>query len=83
MNWQELDFPTRAGFIAAVVAVVSLIIPPIFLVSAIVAIGFSAVGWQRSRQRGQANPVAMYVVFASVALIALVVVGNVIYASAN
>ncbi len=83
MNWQELDFPTRAGFIAAVVAVVSLIVPPIFLVSTVVAVGFSGVGWQRSRQRGQANPVAKYVVLASAALIVLIVAGNLIYRTAN
>ena len=83
MNWQELDFPTRAGFIAGVMAVIGLIVPPLSIASAVVAIGFSGVGWQRSRTQGQANPVAKYVLLVSTALIVLVVVGNAIYSSSS
>ena len=83
MNWQALDFPTRAGFIAGVIAVLALIVPPLSIASAIVAVGFSGIGWQRSHQLEQPNPVAKVVVLVCVALIVLVVVGNVIYSLAS
>ncbi len=83
MNWQELDFPTRAGFIAGVMALIGLIVPPLAMASAVIAIGFSGVGWQRSRQRDDANPVARSVLLASALLIVLVVVGNAVYAAAG
>ena len=83
MNWQQLDFPTRAGFIAAVMALIGLIVPPLSITAAVVAIGFSGVGWQRSRKRGEANPVAKLVLLASAALIVLVVVGSAISAAGS
>lgn len=81
VNWPLLDFPTRAGFIAGVMALIGLIVPPLAIASAVVAIGFSGIGWQRSRKRGQVNLVAKSVLLASAALIVLVVVGNAIYAA--
>jgi len=81
MNWKELDVATRAGFIAGVVALVLLIVPPIALASALIAMGFSVVGWKRSHDSGDANPVAKWVVIASAALIVLVVAGSAIYAT--
>lgn len=83
MQWQQLDQPTRTGFVAAVVGVVAVIIPPFSLASAVVAVIFSAVGWRRSHQRGEANPVARYSLLGSVALIVVVVVGSAIYAAAS
>jgi hypothetical protein len=82
MDWQQLDFPTRAGFIAAIMAVIGLIVPPIAITSAIVAVVFSGVGWRRSRRRGQANPVAKGCFLATTAIIVLVVVGSAIYSAA-
>ena len=83
MNWQELDFPTRAGFIAGVMALIGLIVPPLAMASAVIAVGFSSVGWQRSQQRDEANRVARSILLASALLIVLVVVGNAIYAAAG
>lgn len=83
MNWQQLDFPTRAGFIAGVMALIGLIVPPLSMAGAVVAIAFSGIGWQRSRKRGEANPVAKSVLLASAALIVLVVVGSAIYAAGS
>lgn len=83
MNWQELDFPSRAGFVAGVAAVIMLIVPPLFMLCAVVAIGFSGIGWRRSRQRGSANPVARFVLLANTVLIVLVVIGSAIYAAGS
>lgn len=83
MDWQQLDVPTRVGFVATVMAVIGLIVPPIGVASAIVAIVFSGVGWRRARERGQTNPIALRCLIGSAALIVLVVVGNAIYSAAN
>ena len=83
MDWAQLDIPTRAGFLAAVMAVMSLLIPPISVASALVAIAFSAVGWARSRSRGEVNRVARLVVLAGVVFIGLIVAGNAIYSANN
>ena len=64
-------------------AVIGLIVPPLAMASAVVAMGFSGVGWRRSRQRDQANPVTRSVLLASARLIVLVVVGNAVYAAAG
>src|SRR5687767_7919889 len=39
--WKQLDFPTRAGLVATVMAVLGALIPPISVISALVAIAFS------------------------------------------
>lgn len=83
MDWAQLDVPTRAGFVAAVMAVLSLIIPPISLASAVVAVAFSAIGWQRSRRKGERNRMARLVVLGGLSFIALLVIGNVIYSAGN
>lgn len=64
-------------------AVVSLVVPPISLASALVAIAFSGVGWQRARHRGEANPVAKFCLAGCVALVGLVIMGNAIYSAAD
>ena len=81
MNWRELDFATRAGVVAAAMAVLGLVIPPLGLSSALVAIAFSSVGWRRSHRRGQPNPVALFCIAGCVALVIMVVGGSALYAA--
>ena len=83
MDWKRLDVPTRAGFVASVMAVLGVIVPPISLASALVAIAFSGIGWQRARRRGEANSVAKFCFAGCVVLVILVIVGNAIYSAAN
>ena len=80
MNWAELDTPTRVGFVATVMAVLGILFPPVGPAFALVAIVFSAIGWQRSRSRGETNRVAQVCTLGCAALLTLVVVGSVIYA---
>lgn len=82
MDWSHLDFPTRAAVVAAIMALLSLVVPPISVASALVSVGFSAFAWQRSLSRGEANRAARLVFIGGLALIALIVAGNAIY-SAN
>ena len=66
--------------IATAVAVFGIVIPPIGLASALVAIGFSAVAWRRARRRGDTNTVARACLLGCVTLIVVVVGGSAIYA---
>jgi ABC-type transport system involved in cytochrome c biogenesis permease subunit len=83
MDWKQLDFPTRAGFVATVMAVLGVLIPPISVTSAVVAIAFSGTALLRARRRQQSNPVAKFCLLVSVAFVALVVVGSAIYSARN
>ena len=83
MNWAQLDFPTRAGFVATTMAVLAVLVPPVSVASACVAIAYSAVGWQRSHRRGEANRVARLCTIGCTALVGLVVVGSAVYGAAN
>jgi hypothetical protein len=83
MNWRQLDLATRAGFIAGVMALIGSTVPPFSMASAVVSIGFSGVGWRRSRKRDEANPVAKSVLLASTALVVLVGIGNAISAAGS
>jgi hypothetical protein len=80
VDWNRLDFATRAGVVASVMALLGMIIPPLGIASALVAIAFSAVGWRRAHSRGNANPVARFCLLGCLALIVLVIGGNAIYA---
>ena len=68
---------------AGVVAVVGVLVPPISLASALVAIVFSGIGWRRARRRGEANPVAKFCLAACVALVVVIIVGSAIYSAAS
>jgi len=81
--WKQLDLPTRVGFVASVVAAVGILIPPLSLLSAVVAIVCSGIGWQRAHRRQESNPVAKFCFVGCVALVVLVVVGSAIYSAAN
>ncbi len=64
-------------------AVLGVIVPPISLASAVVAIAFSGIGWQRARHRGEANPVAKFCFAGCLALVVVIIVGSAIYSAAN
>jgi uncharacterized membrane protein YidH (DUF202 family) len=81
MDWKQLDFPTRAGFVATVMAVLGVLIPPISVSSALVAIAFSATAVQRAHRRRQSNPVAKICLSVSAGLVALIVIGSAIYSA--
>ena len=83
VEWRQLDFPTRAGFVASVMAVLGVLIPPISLASAVVAIAFSGTAVWRARKVGARNRVALACLAASAGLLVLVVVGSAIYAVGN
>jgi hypothetical protein len=83
VNWAQLDFPTRAGFIATIMAILGVLVPPTGLASACVAIAFSGVGWQRSRRRGESNRVARRCAIGCTALVVFVVIGSAVYGAAN
>jgi NO-binding membrane sensor protein with MHYT domain len=83
VDWKQLDFPTRAGLVATVMAVLGALIPPVSVMSALVAIAFSGTALWRARRRGQSNRVARLCLVVSVVLVAVVVIGSAIYSSAN
>ena len=84
MDWkQQLDFPTRAGLVATVMAILGALIPPISVTSAFVAIALSGTAVERARRRRQSNPVARLCLLVSVALVVLIVVGSAIYGARN
>jgi hypothetical protein len=66
-----------------VIAVLGVLIPPISVMSALVAIAFSGAAWQRGRRRGESNPVARFCLLGCVALVALVIVGSALYNAGN
>ena len=81
MAWRQLDVPTRVGAVATVMALAGVVIPPIGVTSAVVAIGFSATAVLRARRRNESNRVALICLIVSIAVIVLVVIGNAIYAA--
>ncbi|MGZ8748431.1 MAG: hypothetical protein ACXWZ2_15835 [Mycobacterium sp.] len=83
VNWTQLDFPTRAGFIATIMAILGVLVPPASVASACVAIAFSGFGWQRSRRRGESNRVARLCAIGCTALVVLIIVGSAVYGAAN
>ena len=83
MNWQDFDVPTRVAVIATGTAVVALIVPPLFVLSALVAIGFSIVSWRRANARGDSTLAPKVLLLFNMALIALVMAGTIIYAIAD
>jgi uncharacterized membrane protein len=83
MDWKQLDFPTRAGLVAVVVAILGVLIPPISVLSALVAVAFSATALRRAHRRRQSNPVARLCLVVSVAVVALIILGSAIYSTGN
>ncbi len=81
MDWRQLDFPTRAGFIATVMAVLGVLIPPISVASAFVSIVFSGTAVARAHRRHERNRVALICLAVAVGLIVLILVGSAIYAA--
>jgi hypothetical protein len=89
MAWRQLDVPTRVAVVATVLAVPGVVVPPVGVACAIVAATFAAVGVARVR-RSHGRPseasseqrlVALICLGVSLALIVLLVAGNVFYAS--
>jgi hypothetical protein len=80
MDFKQWDFPTRAGFVASVMAILGVFIPPIGVASAMVAVAFSGTAWLQARRAGESNPVARLCCIGCAALIAVVIIGNAIYA---
>ena len=83
VDWRQLDFPTRAGFVAVVIAVLGVLVPPISVTIAVVAIAFSGTAVSRAHRRRERNRVALLCLAVSVGLIILIVVGSAIYAAGN
>jgi hypothetical protein len=83
VDFKQLDFPTRAGLVASVTAILGVLIPPISVASALVAIAFSGTAWWRAHQRGEANPVARLCLLGCVALVTLIIVGSALYNAAS
>jgi hypothetical protein len=78
---RRLDFPTRAGVVATVMAVLGVLIPPIGVASALAAIAFAGTAVSRARRRRERNGVALLCLAVSAGLIVLIVVGNAIYSA--
>jgi hypothetical protein len=81
MEWKQLDLLTRAGFVATVMAVLGVLVPPVSLASALVAIVCSGVAVVRARRSATENRVAVWCLRVSIALVVLVAVGSAIYAA--
>lgn len=64
-------------------AVVSLLVPPISVASALVGVVSSGIGWRRARRRNESNRVAKFCLLGCTAFVILVVVGSAIYAASN
>jgi hypothetical protein len=61
-------------------AILGAFIPPIGVASAVVAVAFSGTAWLRARRAGESNPVARFCCVGCGALIAIILVGNAIFA---
>lgn len=83
MDWRRLDFPTRAGFVATVMAVLAVVIPPVSVVSSVVAIAYSKTAVGRARRAGSANRVAVACLAVSAGMLVLIVIGSAIYAAGS
>lgn len=83
VDLKQFDFPTRAGLVASVMAILGVLIPPISVTSALVAIAFSGTAWHRARRRGESNPVARFCLFGCGALVVFIIVGNALYGAGN
>lgn len=79
--WKQLDLLTRTAFVATVIAVLGVVVPPVSLAGAVVAIVCSGVAVVRSRRSGAANRMAQWCLAVSTGLVVLVVVGSAIYAA--
>lgn len=83
VDWKQLDFPTRAGLVATVMAVLGALIPPISVMSALVGTALSGTAVHRAHRRRQPNPVARLCLVVSVALVVMIIVGSAIYSGGN
>jgi len=83
VDFKQLDFPTRAGLVASVTAILGVLIPPIAVMSALVAIAFSGTAWWRAHRWAEPNPVARFCFLGCVALLVLIFVGSALYNAAN
>jgi hypothetical protein len=81
MLWHQRDLATRAGFVATVLAVLGVLIPPFAVASALVAVGFAGTAVIRARRRGETNRLGSLCLAVSGALIVVIVVGSAIYAA--
>ena len=79
MDWKQLDFPTRAGFVATVMGVLGALIPPLGVASALVAIAFSGTAALRARRRRRPNPVARLCLVVSIAVVLVILLGSAAY----
>ena len=83
MDWRQLDLPTKVGLVATVLAVLGVVLPPIGVSSALVAIAFSGTAVYRAHRVGTRNRAALLCLAVSSGLVVLVVVGSAIYAVGN
>ena len=83
MDSRPLDSLTKAGLIAAVLAVPAILIPPIGVACALVALACSGAALYRARRAGARNRVALLSLAGSAGLIVLVLIGSAIYAAGN
>ena len=81
MEWKRLDLLTRTAFVATVIAVLGVVVPPVSLVGAVVAIACSGAAVVRARRSATENRVAVWCLRVSIGLVVLVVVGSAIYAA--
>ena len=81
MRWDRLDTTTRVAFVFTMSALVGVLVPPVSVALGLVAIIVSAIAWWNSHRRGAPDQVAQRCLLGSLALVTIVVVGNVIYAA--
>jgi uncharacterized membrane protein YidH (DUF202 family) len=79
VDWAQLDLPTRAAFVATVIAVIAVVVPIFSVASSVVAVTYASVALTRARRRGEPNAVARWCLVAAVALVVVLVVGNLVY----
>ena len=81
MNWQQLERGTKAAVVATVAAIVTLLVPPISMAIALLAIVLSGTAVIRYRGDHVQQRVARTCLDASTTLVALVIIGSAIYAA--
>lgn len=83
VDGRPLDALTKAGLVAAVLAVPTLLIPPIGVACTLVAIACSGAAVYQARRAGVRNRVALLSLAVSAGLVVLVLIGSAIYAAGN
>ena len=74
---------TKAGLVATGLAAPAVLIPPIGVACALLAMACSGAAVYRARRAGARNRVALLSLAVSTGLVVLVVIGSAIYAAGN